>query len=159
MERNLLTREGHAKLLQDLKRLRQVELPSSVKAIEEARAHGDLSENAEYHAAKERNAMIMGKINELDEVLATAEVVAPPADTGGRVVFGVTVTVFDTDNEEECVYQIVGSPEADATNGRISITSPIGQALLGKEEGDEIRVKTPGGIRTLEVVSVSCAAN
>ncbi|MCF8032741.1 MAG: transcription elongation factor GreA [Desulfarculaceae bacterium] len=154
MTRILLTRGGHESLHEQLAQLRKVELPANVKAIEEARAHGDLSENAEYHAAKERNAIIMGKIAEIKNLLAVAEVVDPLPDPNGRVVFGCKATVYDVDGDEEFSYQIVGEAESDANLGRISMTSPIGQALLGKEEGDEVSVRTPGGMRLLEIVSV-----
>jgi len=154
VERSLITRQGHQSLQEQLARLRKVELPANVKAIEEARAHGDLSENAEYHAAKERNAIIMAKIAELKNLLATAEVVDPLPEPNGRVVFGCKATVYDVDGDEEFSYQIVGAAESDANHGRISMTSPIGRALLGKEEGDEVKVSTPGGVRLLEIVSV-----
>lgn len=153
MTRPLLTPEGQERLRAELANLRKVELPATVLAIEEARAHGDLSENAEYHAAKERNAIVMGKINELNAILAESEVITPPADPE-RVVFGVQVTVYDPETDEEACYQIVGAPESDASCGRVSMTSPIGQALLGKEEGDEVTFTTPGGQRTLEIVKV-----
>lgn len=138
----------------ELTRLRKVELPANVKAIEEARAHGDLSENAEYHAAKERNAIIMAKIAELENLLATTEVVDPLPQANGRVVFGCTATVYDPDGDLKITYQIVGAAESDATCGRISMHSPIGRALLGREEGEEVRVQTPGGMRVLEIVSI-----
>jgi transcription elongation factor GreA len=152
--RPLITRQGQQQLQEDLNRLRRVELPANVKAIEEARAHGDLSENAEYHAAKERNAIIMAKIAELENLLATVEVVDPLPQANGRVVFGCKATIYDPDGDLEISYQIVGAAESDAGCGRISMTSPIGQALLGREEGDEVRVVTPGGVRVLEIVSV-----
>ncbi|MCB2228445.1 MAG: transcription elongation factor GreA [Desulfarculaceae bacterium] len=154
MSRTLLTREGHKSLQDQLDQLRKVDLPANVKAIEEARAHGDLSENAEYHAAKERNAIIMSKIAEIKNLLAVAEIVDPLPDPNGRVVFGCRFTVYDVDGDVEFSYQIVGEAESDATAGRISMTSPIGQALLGKEEGEEVSVRTPGGVRLLEIVSV-----
>lgn len=154
MSRSLISRQGYEKLQDQLVHMRRVELPANVKAIEEARAHGDLSENAEYHAAKERNSIIMSKISELENLLATSEVVDPLPEPSGRVVFGCRATVYDVDSDVEHSYQIVGAAESDANCGRISMTSPIGQALLGKEEGDEVKVQTPGGIRILEVVSV-----
>lgn len=155
MERQLLTAEGHRRLKEDLERLRRVELPANVKAIEEARAHGDLSENAEFHAAKERQAVISAKICELEQTLAQAQVVDPLPEPDGRVVFGAKVLVYDVDADKELTYQIVGQAESDPDQGKISLTSPIGQALVGREEGDEVKVKTPGGIRTLEIVEVS----
>ncbi len=154
MTRPLITRKGHKSLQEQLDQLRKVELPANVKAIEEARAHGDLSENAEYHAAKERNAIIMGKIAEIKNLLATSEIVDPLPAPNGRVVFGCRATIYDVDGDFEFSYQIVGEAESDADQGRISMTSPIGQALLGKEEGDEVKVSTPGGMRFLEIVSV-----
>ncbi len=154
MSRSLITRQGWQSLQEQLVQLRKVDLPSNVKAIEEARAHGDLSENAEYHAAKERNAIILAKIAELETLLANAEVVDPLPEPNGRVVFGCRATLYDVDGDEEFSYQIVGMAESDANCGRISMTSPIGQALLGKEEGEEVKVQTPGGVRILEIVSV-----
>lgn len=157
MERQLITEQGRQRLQQELSHLRKVELPKNVKAIEEARAHGDLSENAEFHAAKERQSIIQSKINELEMTLAQAEVIDPLPDPGGRVVFGAKVVVYDLETEQEMEFQIVGAAESDANQGRISMSSPIGRALLGKEEGDEVQVKTPGGVRTLEIVEVSAA--
>ena len=154
MARSLISREGHENVRKQIIQLRREELPANVLAIEEARAHGDLSENAEYHAAKERNAIIMGKIAELDNLMATVEVIDPLPEVDGRVVFGCKATVYDPDGDQELSYRIVGAAESDASCGRISMTSPIGQALLGKEDGDEVQVRTPGGMRTLEIVSV-----
>ncbi|MGD9124213.1 MAG: transcription elongation factor GreA [Desulfarculaceae bacterium] len=154
MERQLISRQGCDRLKEELDNLQRVELPRNVQAIAEARAHGDLSENAEFHAAKERQAVIAAKIAELQEMLARAEIVDPLPQPEGRVVFGANVTVYDPDADEEMTYQILGPAESDASQGRISLNSPIGQALLGKEEGDEIQVRTPGGLRILEIVSV-----
>lgn len=154
MERQLISRQGCDRLKEELDNLQRVELPRNVQAIAEARAHGDLSENAEFHAAKERQAVIAAKISELQEMLARAEIVDPLPQPEGRVVFGAKVTVYDPDTDEEVTYQILGPAESDASQGRISLNSPIGQALLGKEEGDEIQVRTPGGLRILEIVSV-----
>jgi transcription elongation factor GreA len=134
--------------------LRKVELPRNVQAIAEARAHGDLSENAEFHAAKERQSIISSKMYEIEGILATVEVVDPLPDPQGRVVFGAMVKVYDPQSEQELSYQIVGPAESDASLGRISMASPIGMALLGKEEGDEVRFQTPGGQRILEIVEV-----
>ncbi len=150
-----MTPEGKRRLEEELEHLRRVELPKNVKAIEEARAHGDLSENAEYHAAKERNAVIAAKISELETILSQAQVVDPLPEPQGRVVFGATVTLYDTETEEEMTYRVLGQCESDPENGCISISSPIARALLGKEEGDEVRVQTPGGLRVLEIVEVS----
>ncbi len=155
MQRQLITKEGHENTKVQLDHLRKVELPSNVQAIADARAHGDLSENAEFHAAKERQAVIAAKIAELEEILAFAQVVDPLPEPNGRVVFGCTVTVYDLESDDEMSYTIVGQSESDPTAGRISVSSPIAQALVGKEEGDEVKVKTPGGLRTLEVVEVA----
>ncbi len=158
MDRQLITRSGHERIKRELDQLRKVELPKNVQAIAEARAHGDLSENAEFHAAKERQAVISSKIAELEAILAAVEVVHPLPSPNGRVVFGATVKVYDAEADEEHTYQIVGQAEGDANNGRISMGSPIGQALLGHEEGDEVKVRTPGGIRVLEVLEVMASA-
>lgn len=157
MERHLITRQGQQRLKEELDQLRKVELPRNVQAIAEARAHGDLSENAEFHAAKERQAVISAKLMELEVMLANVEVVDPLPEPDGRVVFGAVVKLYDAEVDEEMTYQLVGPAESDASAGRISLTSPIGQALVGKEEGDEVRVKTPGGLRVLEILEVSAA--
>ncbi len=157
MERHLITRQGQQRLKEELDQLRKVELPRNVQAIAEARAHGDLSENAEFHAAKERQAVISAKLMELEVMLANVEVVDPLPEPDGRVVFGAVVKLYDSEADEEMTYQLVGPAESDASAGRISLTSPIGQALVGKEEGDEVRVKTPGGLRVLEILEVSAA--
>lgn len=157
MERQLITGQGHNRLKEDLLRLRHVEMPANITAIEEARAHGDLSENAEFHAAKERQAIINSKINEIEILLVEVEVVDPLPDPQGRVIFGARVLIYDVDTEEEREFQIVGAAESDANEGRISMTSPIGRALIGQEEGNEVQVKTPGGVRILEVVEVNPA--
>lgn len=154
MERQLLTREGHQDLIKEMDNIRKVELPKNVQDIAEARAHGDLSENAEYHAAKERQSILSAKLRELEEILAIAEIVDPLPDVDEKVVFGCHVTVYNPDNDEENTYQIVGQRESNPAKGRISLDSPLGQALLGKEEGDEVRFKTPGGERILEIVTV-----
>jgi transcription elongation factor GreA len=157
VERHLITRQGQQRLKEELDQLRKVELPRNVQAIAEARAHGDLSENAEFHAAKERQAVISAKLMELEVMLANVEVVDPLPEPDGRVVFGAVVKLYDAEVDEEMTYQLVGPAESDASAGRISLTSPIGQALVGKEEGDEVRVKTPGGLRVLEILEVSAA--
>ena len=154
MERQLITRQGHEQITEELEHLRKVELPNNVKAIAEARAHGDLSENAEFHAAKERQSIISAKMRELEMILGTAQVVDPLPVPNGRVVFGARVTVYDPDADREMAYQIVGHCESDPQKGCISLNSPIGRALLGNEEGDEVKVTTPGGLRILEIVSV-----
>ncbi len=155
MDRQLITKQGHEKTKAELERLKKVELPRNVQDIAEARAHGDLSENAEFHAAKERQAVLASKIAELESIMANAEVVDPLPVPEGRVVFGATVTVYDPDADQEFAYCIKGQSESDPNNGCISISSPIAQALLGKEEGDEVRFDTPGGARVLEIVEVA----
>lgn len=154
MERQLITAQGRERLQQELEKLRKVELPANVQAIADARAHGDLSENAEFHAAKERQAVIAAKIAELEEILANSEVVDPLPPPEGRVVFGAKVTVYDPDADQESCYTIVGQAESDPKNGCVSVSSPIAQALLGKEEGDEVRFQAPGGARLLEIVEI-----
>jgi transcription elongation factor GreA len=155
LDRQLITKEGHDKAKAELERLKKVELPRNVQDIAEARAHGDLSENAEFHAAKERQAVLAAKIAELEQILANAEVIDPLPVPEGRVVFGATVTVYDPDADEEFSYCIKGQSESDPNNGCISVSSPIARALLGKEEGDEVRFNTPGGARILEIVEVA----
>lgn len=140
-----LTPRGLAKLQQQLQHLREVERPKNVRDIEEARAHGDLRENAEYHAAKERQAMIAGTMQMLETTIATAHIIDPATLSGSRVVFGATVTVTDIDTEQQVVYQIVGDAEADLQAGLISISAPIARSLIGREVGDEITMVTPGG--------------
>lgn len=154
MERIPMTAEGHAALQAELKVLKSVERPSIIAAISEARSHGDLSENAEYHAAKEKQSFIEGRISELDDKLARADVIDVSKLSGGKVRFGATVTIADVDTEEEQTYKIVGEDEADVKQGKISVTSPIARALIGKEEGDEAEVAAPAGARAYEVVKV-----
>jgi transcription elongation factor GreA len=151
--RTPMTREGHARLQQELDQLKRVERPGIIRAIAEARAHGDLSENAEYHAAKERQGFIEGRIRDLESKLGAAEVIEPPKD-GIRITFGSTVRLRAADGKE-LRYQIVGSDEADPAIGRISILSPIARTLIGKEVGDEVKVQAPGGARELEVVAAN----
>ena len=150
-----LTLEGAERLREELKRLKTVERPRIIDAIAEARAHGDLSENAEYHAAREEQGFIEGRIKELDSVLGQAQVIDPKTlDAGGRIVFGSTVELLNIKTDEEVSYQIVGNLESDIAKSRISISSPIARALIGKEEGDEVEVQTPGGVTTYEILSV-----
>jgi transcription elongation factor GreA len=154
MEKIPLTRAGHSALNDELKQLKAVERPAVIQAIAEARAHGDLSENAEYHAARERQSFIEGRVKELEGILALAEVI----DTGklsGAIKFGATVKVVDEDTDEERTYQIVGEPEADIEAGKLNIRSPLARALIGKEEGDTVEVRTPGGDKSYEILSVS----
>lgn len=154
MERIPMTAEGHDALQSELKTLKSVERPNIIAAIAEARAHGDLSENAEYHAAKEKQSFIEGRINEIDDKLARADVIDVSKLSGARIRFGATVTIVDVDTEEEKTYKIVGEDEADVTAGKISITSPIARALIGKEEGDEAEVAAPSGARAYEIAQV-----
>src|SRR3954469_8531823 len=145
--------EGFAKLTEELKRLRIEERPAIVEAIEAARAHGDLSENAEYHAAKERQGHIEATIADLEDRLSRAMVIDPKTLSGDKVVFGATVTLKDEDGKK-VKYQLVGQVEADAKDGRISYNSPLGRALIGREAGDEVEVSTPSGDRYYEVKKV-----
>lgn len=149
-----LTVRGKKLLEEELHRLIHTERPDVIKAIEEARSHGDLSENAEYDAAKERQALIEGRINEVQSRLAGAEVVDTSKIESDRVVFGATVNLMDCDTEDEVTYRIVGVDEADVKNGLISIISPVARALIGKQEGDEAVVKSPKGDKVYEVVGI-----
>lgn len=149
-----MTRQGYERLQEELDTLRKVELPKNVQAIAEARAHGDISENAEFHAAKERQSIIAAKMMELESILSQAQIIDSLPDPEGKVVFGAKVTVYDPETTEETIYQLVGQWESEPSNGKISLTSPIGQALIGREEGDEVRFKTPGGVRVLEIVEI-----
>jgi transcription elongation factor GreA len=154
MEKVPMTVEGHAALDAELKRLKSEERPQVIAAIAEARSHGDLSENAEYHAAKERQSFIESRIAELEDKLARAQVIDVSRLSGSTVKFGATVTVFDEDSETEGVYKIVGEDESDVAVGKISITSPIARALIGKEEGDVVEVAAPGGAKSYEIVRI-----
>ncbi|WP_198402385.1 transcription elongation factor GreA [Rhodobacter sp. CZR27] len=153
MEKIPMTRAGFNALDDELKTLKTVERPAVIRAIAEAREHGDLSENAEYHAAREKQSFIEGRIKELEAILSLAEVI-DPTKLSGSIKFGATVTILDEETEEERTYQIVGEAEADIENGLLNIKSPLARALIGKDEGDSIEVKTPGGERGYEVVSV-----
>ena len=150
-----ITKRGAEKLKAELHKLKTVDRPWVINAIAEARAQGDLSENAEYEAAKDRQGFIEGRIQEVEGKLSAAQVIDPTQlDAGGRVVFGATVLLADEDSGDEVTYQIVGEDEADLKLGLINISSPIARALIGKEEGDTAEVQAPGGIRRYEVVSV-----
>ncbi|MBN2061436.1 MAG: transcription elongation factor GreA [Deltaproteobacteria bacterium] len=155
MERIPFTREGLEKIKKELSQLEKVERPANIRAIEEARSHGDLSENAEYHAAKERQSFIEGKINELKSVIGVAEVVDIEPGPSEYVVFGKTVLLFNLTTEDEISYQLLGPYESDPENGKISVVSPLGRALIGKEVGDEVRVKTPGGLEEFEILEIN----
>jgi transcription elongation factor GreA len=150
-----MTPSGHAKLREELKHLRDVERPRISKDIGVAIEMGDLSENAEYHAAKERQGMVEARIKELEDKISRAEVIDPAKLSGTRIAFGATVTVLDVEADKELTYQIVGADESDVEQNRISVTSPIARALMGKEPGDEVTVRTPGGQRVLEVAEVA----
>jgi transcription elongation factor GreA len=154
MERVPITREGLERLKKELDNLKQVERPQNIRAIEEARAHGDLSENAEYHAAKERQSFIAGRLTELESDIGRAEVIEIDDSPSDRVVFGKTVLLCNLSTDEEIKYQVLGPYESEPEKGRISVHSPLGQALIGREVGDEIRVKTPGGIQEFEVLEI-----
>jgi transcription elongation factor GreA len=149
-----MTTRGYQRLIDDLKRLKTVERPKNVREIEEARGHGDLSENAEFHAAKERQSLLDVQIREVEDKLARAQVIEVSKLSGEKVVFGATVSLADGDTGDKVVYQIVGDHEAEPKNGKISISSPVARALIGKSEGDEVQVRTPTGVRTLEILSV-----
>lgn len=150
-----LTVRGAERLREELKRLKMVDRPRVIEAIAEARAHGDLKENAEYHAAREQQGFIEGRINEIEGKLSNAEIIdVTTLNAGGRVVFGATVDLVDAASGDEVTYQIVGEDEADIKGGRISVNSPIARALIGKEEGDEAVVRAPGGEKNFEIVEV-----
>jgi transcription elongation factor GreA len=154
MDKIPMTAAGYAVLEQELKYRQQVERPRIIQQITEARSHGDLSENAEYHAAKEQQAHNESRIAELEDKLARAVVIDVSKLSGDTVTFGATVTLVDEDTEEKKVWQIVGEPEADAKAGRISITSPLARALVGKKKGAQVEVVTPSGAKAFEVVKV-----
>ncbi|HET8534042.1 MAG TPA: transcription elongation factor GreA [Sphingomicrobium sp.] len=145
--------EGYRKLNEQVRQLKQVERPTVVQAIEDARAHGDLSENAEYHAAKERQGQIEATIADIEDQLSRAMVIDPSTLSGKKVVFGATVTLIGED-DKKVKYQVVGQVEADASHGRISYNSPLGRALIGREVGDEVEVSTPSGDRYYEIAKV-----
>jgi transcription elongation factor GreA len=154
MERIPITREGLEKLKAELSRLEKVERPENIRAIEEARSHGDISENAEYHAAKERQAFIDGKISELKDIIGKSEVIEIQPGPADRIVFGKTVELYNINTDDEVTYQLLGPYESAPESGKISVKSPLGQALIGKGVGDEIRVKTPGGIQEFEILDI-----
>ncbi len=149
-----MTGAGYRVLDEELKRLKTVERPSVIAAISEARSHGDLSENAEYHAAKERQGWIEGRIAEIEDKISRAQVIDVSRLSGGHVKFGATITVVDEDTEEEARYQIVGEHEADVRSGLISLSSPLSRAVMGKEVGDVVEVNTPGGVKAYEILKV-----
>jgi len=154
MARVPITKEGYDRLKNELQRLKKEERPVVIRAIEEARAHGDISENAEYEAAKEKQAMIEGKINDLLQKLGSSEVIERSENENGRIVFGSTVRMEDLETGEIASYRLVGPYESDVQTGTISVTSPLGKALIGKEEGEEVKVLTPKGMRNFEILDV-----
>ena len=149
-----MTAEGYSALDAELKRLKSVERPNVIAAIGEARSHGDLSENAEYHAAKERQGWIEGQIAEIEDRISRAQVIDVSKLSGSQVKFGATVTVVDEDTEDESRYQIVGEHEADVKKGRLSLTSPLARGMIGKEPGDVVEVQTPSGVKGYEILKV-----
>jgi transcription elongation factor GreA len=157
MEKIPMTAGGYRALEDEIQHLKLVERPTVIKMIAEARAHGDLSENAEYHAAKERQAFIEGRVMDLEDKLSRAEVIDVSRLSGKTVKFGATVTLADEDTDTKVKYQIVGDHEADAKKGRISISSPIARALIGKAAGDTVEVAAPGGARSYEILKVQFA--
>ncbi len=149
-----ITKEGYQAVVDELNKLKKVERPDIIKKIAEARSHGDLKENAEYHAARERQSFIEGRIAYLEGIVAESKVIDPSSLSGSKVLFGATVTILDLESDEETTYKIVSEVESDPKNGKISVTSPIGRALIGKNEGDELKVQTPSGVKEFEVVEV-----
>lgn len=154
MEKVPMTASGHKALEEELQRRQSEDRPAIIAAISEARAHGDLSENAEYHAAKEQQSLNEGRVSELEDMLSRAEIIDVSKLSGDSVKFGATVELADEDTDEESKYQIVGDQEADVKEGKISISSPIARALIGKSEGDSVEVAAPGGSRSYEILSV-----
>lgn len=155
MQKNPITPEGAAKLREELGHLKSVERPAIIQAIAVAREHGDLSENAEYHAARDKQSFIEGRIKEIENKLALAEVIDPSKLAGDKVAFGATVKLSNSETGEEVTYRILGADESDLAKGSISITSPLARSLLGKEVGDEVKMRMPGGERTYEVLDIS----
>ena len=155
MQKNPITPEGAVRLREELINLKSVQRPAVIQAIAVAREHGDLSENAEYHAARDKQSFIEGRIKDIENKLALAEVIDPRKLAGNRVAFGATVKLSNTDTGEEVTYRILGADEADLAKGSISVTSPLARSLLGKEVGDEVKVRMPGGERTYEVLDLA----
>ena len=149
-----MTRAGHDRLMEELRRLKSEERPAVVRAIEEARSYGDISENAEYHAAKERQSFIEGRVADLESKARRAEVIDVSQLSGKQIKFGATVKLADEDTDEEITYQIVGADEADIRSGLLSVSSPLGRALIGKSKGESVEVVAPGGARGYEILSV-----
>lgn len=155
MQKFPMTADGLAKLEEELKHLKSEERPAIIRAIAEARAHGDLSENAEYHAARERQSFIEGRIGELEAIIPSVEVIDIARMTGNQVRFGARVTILDEETEKETTYRIVGQYEADMKAGSISLSSPLAKALMGKKVGDSVEVPAPGGARAVEITAVA----
>jgi transcription elongation factor GreA len=154
MDKVPMTASGHQAMLEEIKHLKAVERPRIIKAITEARAHGDLSENAEYHAAKDQQGWIEARVAELEDKVSRAEVIDVTKLSGDTVKFGAFVTLVDEDSDEQSVYQIVGEFEADVKKGKISVTSPIARAIIGKKKGDSVEVMTPGGGKSYEIIKI-----
>ncbi|WP_047994760.1 transcription elongation factor GreA [Puniceibacterium sp. IMCC21224] len=154
MDKIPMTRAGHTALETELKTLKSIERPAIIRAIAEAREHGDLSENAEYHSAREKQSFIEGRVKELEGIIGLAEVI-DPQKLSGSIKFGATVSLVDEDTDEEKTWQIVGEQEASIEKGLLNIRSPIARALIGKEEGDSVEVKTPGGVKSYEVLKIA----
>ncbi len=154
MKKNPITPQGYEKLKKDLAKLLKVERPENIKAIAEARSHGDLSENAEYHAAKERQSFIEGRIQELQTKLGLAQVIDPSKISQDKIAFGATVKILDIDSDEEKIFMLVGPDESDIKNGRISITSPVGRSLIGKSIGDTVTIKAPAKTMEYEILEI-----
>ena len=154
MEKIPFSREGLEKVKEELKHLEKVERPKNIRAIEEARGHGDLSENAEYHAAKDRQSFLEGRINELRTVVGQAEIIEMSNEPSDRVVFGRRVLLYDLQTDKEISYERVGPYESDPEKGKISVTSPLGKALIGRERGDEVQARTPKGIQEYEILEI-----
>ena len=149
-----MTSEGYSRLQEEAKRLKSIERPAIIRAIAEARTHGDLAENAEYHAARERQSFVEGRIGELEEIISAVEVIDPASITGDQIKFGAHVRVVDEETEKAVTYQIVGVHEADIKHARLSISSPLAKALIGKKVGDSISVPAPGGDRSYEILGI-----
>ncbi|MCA3556543.1 transcription elongation factor GreA [Aestuariivirga sp.] len=155
MDKVPMTAEGHSAMMDEVKHLKTVERPRIIKAIEEARSHGDLSENAEYHAAKEQQGWTEARVAELEDKLSRAEIIDISKLSGDTVMFGARVTLIDEETDDKTVYQIVGEFEADVKKGKISVSSPIARAIIGKKKGDSVEVNTPGGGKSYEIAKVA----
>jgi transcription elongation factor GreA len=154
MQRVPITKQGYERLKSELQRLQKEERPRIIKAIEEARGHGDISENAEYESAKDKQGLIEGRIMDLTQKLAESQIIEPSGNDNGKAIFGCKVVMQDLETEEVISYTLVGPYEADVQEGTISVTAPLGKALIGKEEGQEVRVQTPKGVRNFEILEV-----